>query len=156
MTRAQVHFTIFWFFFFGRGGTERVRLRAISQPKPLGLGAEMPMEQDEAQCSGLGLSGAQDTVISGTGKSTKTLCSVYPSLAFSHILAMTPDTSGKHPRKSAKDLSSHTLRDQTASAFGFAPPPPSPLKSLSLSFAIISCTSHNFSLCRPLRLLIPI
>lgn len=80
-----------------------MRLRAISQPKPLGLEAEMPMEQDEAQCSSLGLSGAQDTVISATGKSTKTLCSVYLSLAFSHMLAMTPNTSGKHPRKSAKD-----------------------------------------------------
>lgn len=80
-----------------------MRLRAISQPKPLGLEAEMPMEQDEAQRSSLGLSGAQDTVISATGKPTKTLCSVYLSLAFSRILAMTPDTSGKHPRKSAKD-----------------------------------------------------
>lgn len=132
-----------------------MRLRAISQPKPLGLGAEMPMEQDEAQCSGLGLSGAQDTVISGTGKSTKTLCSVSPSLAFSRILAMTPDTSGKHPRKSAKDLSSHTLSDQTASAFGIASLPPFEI-AVSFFFTIISCSSHNSSLCRPLRLLIPI
>lgn len=125
LTRAQVHFTVFFcFFFWEGGGTERVRLRAISRPKPLGLGAEMPMEQDEAQCSGLGLSGAQDTVISGTGKSTKTLCSVSPSLAFSRILTMTPDSSGKHPRKSAKDLSSHTLSDQTASVFGIAFPRP--------------------------------
>lgn len=106
----------------GVGGTESVRLRAISQPKPLGLGAEMPMEQDEAQCSGLGLSGAQDTVISGTGKSKKTLCSVYLSLAFSRIIGMTPDTSGKHPRKSAKDLSSQSLSDQTARALDTTPP----------------------------------
>lgn len=56
----------------------------------------MPMEQDGAQFSSLGLSGAQDTVISGTGKATKTLCSVYLSVAFSRILAVTPDR--KHTR----------------------------------------------------------
>lgn len=63
----------------------------------------MPTEQDGAQRSRLGLSGAQDTVISAARTSTKTLCSVYLSLAFSRILAVTPDASGKHPRRSAED-----------------------------------------------------
>lgn len=141
-----------WFF-----GFERVRLRTISQPKTLGLGAEMPMEQDEAQCNGLRLSG-------GTGhnhychekKSTKTLCSVYLPQPFSRILCMTSDTSGIHPRTSSKDFCSHILTEETATAFIIAFPPPLPFESLSLSLTIISYFPHNFSFRRPLRLLIPV
>lgn len=43
MIQAEVHFTVVF-------GSEWVRLRSISQPRTLGLGAEMPIEQGWAQC----------------------------------------------------------------------------------------------------------
>lgn len=85
-------------------GFERVRLRTISQPKTLGLGAEMPMEQDEAQCNGLRLSGAQDTIITVT-KNRQRLCALSICLSLSHAFSVWPQmlveyTHARQPRTS--------------------------------------------------------
>lgn len=86
------------------------------------------------------------------------LCALSICLWLSHAFSPWPQTLVESTHASQPRTSSHTLSDQTAGAFASAFPSfySSLLKSPSLSSAIISGSSHNSSLCRPLRLLIPI